>query len=114
MTKKQTKTNLDVNTSSESSSKYKRVKLSAESICVIKKALISFNTKELEVERVTALSQLCNDDFFLVLYTYKKREHSRTHKTKEQTKEQQMHFNTIAESLADSARIEKERTLKQL
>jgi hypothetical protein len=59
-----------------STSRYKRVKLSAESVCVIKKALKAYVTQELEVERVTALAQLCHDDFFLVLYTYKKREHS--------------------------------------
>jgi hypothetical protein len=108
-TKSKAETNVDV----VSNSKYKKTKLSAESVCVIKKALKAYITQELEVERVTALAQLCHDDFFLVLYTYKKREHSHK-KINEQKKEQQMHFNTINESLNDSARLEKERTLKQL
>jgi hypothetical protein len=61
--------------------RYDKIKLSPETITVIKKALQSYKTSELEDERVKALSQLSQtDDYFIILYTAridKKRDRSK-------------------------------------
>jgi acyl-coenzyme A synthetase/AMP-(fatty) acid ligase len=51
-------------------SNYKKIKLSAENIVVIKKALSQYTTDELESERINTLNLFEeHDDFFIVLYT---------------------------------------------
>jgi hypothetical protein len=57
------------------SSRYKKTKLSAENVCVIKKALQAFSTNELEFERLNALALFNKEDYFLILYSCEKRSH---------------------------------------
>jgi hypothetical protein len=62
------------NRNSERSSKtrYDKVKFSAETITVIKKALQQYKTDELAKERYQALELLCKtDDFFIIMYSEK-------------------------------------------
>jgi len=58
-------------------SKYKKIKLTAETVCVMKKALVAYKTKELELERQYVLELLSKEDYFLILYSYEKKTRKR-------------------------------------
>jgi hypothetical protein len=70
-------------------SRYSKIKLSAEIIVVIKKALLNFKTAELSSERIDALTLLnSTDDYFIILYRAKeKRGHKRKHESTEKLTE---------------------------
>jgi hypothetical protein len=79
------------------SSRYNKTKLSAETVTVIKKALHFYQTEELNMERNAALNLLtATDDFFIILYTQKKkREHKKKVELPQTSCQQMLGFKTV-------------------
>ena len=63
-------------------SRYTKYKLSGSDICVIKKALEQYKTKELENERLEILNRIIHVDTFMCLYTAKRVRKDTTSKKK--------------------------------